>query len=233
MDTRARGLVPLFLCWCVAASAHAQPRPATRLRVDSMAGLKVEGGKAQAVTYRGRKALRIVQNDSAFSPAFQAKDYPMALFVGSDFHDGTIETELAGKPAAGADTSARGFVGLVFRSAGDGSRFECFYLRPTNGRANDQLRRNHSTQYIAHPGYPWQKLRTETPGKYESYADLESGAWTKVKIEVSGSRAKLYVNGAAQPALIVNDLKNGDSRGMIGLWVGSGTEAYFTDVVVR
>ena len=37
--------------------------------------------------------------------------------------------------------------------------------------------------------------------------DLEPGVWTKYKIEVEGRKARLYVNGAAQPCLIVNDLK--------------------------
>jgi hypothetical protein len=52
---------------------------------------------------------------------------------------------------------------------------------------------------------------------YESYVDLEPGAWTKLRIEVSGTKARMFVNGAAQPCLIVNDLKNGDGRGKIAL----------------
>ena len=103
--------------------------------------------------------------------------------------------------------------------------FDCFYLRPTNGRADDQLRRNHSAQYVSEPEYGWERLRTQSPGVYESYVDLETGAWTHVKIEVSGVRARLFVNGAAQPALIVNDLKRGVTSGAIGLWIGPGTEA--------
>jgi hypothetical protein len=127
----------------------------------------------------------------------------------------------------------RGFVGIAFRVQLGGSRFECFYLRPTNGRANDQLRRNHSTQYISHPDYPGYRLREETPGVYESYADLESEVWTPIKIVVSGIQAKLYVNGAEQPCLVVNDLKLGETQGQIGLWIGSGTEAYFSTIVVK
>jgi hypothetical protein len=51
-----------------------------------------------------------------------------------------------------------------------------------------------------------------------------------MKIEVNGVKARLYVNGSAQPALIVNDLKQGDSQGAVGLWIGMGTEAYFSDL---
>lgn len=110
---------------------------------------------------------------------------------------------------------------------------EVFYLRPTNGRAEDQIRRNHSTQYISIPGYPWEKLRKENPEKYEAYADMLPAEWIRVKIEVKDETAKLYVNGASQPTLIVNDLKQGKNlRGSIGLWVGPGTLGHFTDLTI-
>jgi len=38
--------------------------------------------------------------------------------------------------------------------------------------------------------------------------NLAPGQWTKVKIQVAGSHAWLYVNGAEQTALIMNDLSN-------------------------
>lgn len=60
----------------------------------------------------------------------------------------------------------------------------------------------------------------------ESYVDLEPGAWTRIKIEVAGTKASLYVNGADQPCLIVNDLKLGETHGQVALWTGSNTEAY-------
>jgi hypothetical protein len=107
-----------------------------------------------------------------------------------------------------------------------------FYLRPTNGRADDQLRRNHSAQYISMPDYQWSRLRKESPGQYESYVDLAPGEWTKIKIEVSNVKARLYVNDSTQPVLIVNDLKYSDSRGSVALRIGMGTEAYFANLRV-
>lgn len=68
---------------------------------------------------------------------------------------------------------------------------------------------------------------------YESYVDLEPGVWTRMKIVVSGTKAQLYVNGAEQPALVVNDLKLGESHGQIGLWAHNTTEAYFSRLVVK
>lgn len=155
----------------------------------------------------------------------------MALLKNVDFHNGVIEVSVAGQPMDQAGETARGFVGIAFRTSGDISKTEIFYLRPTNGRAEEQLRRNHATQYISIPGYPWEKLREETPGKYEAYADMGPGEWIKVKIEVNEEKAKLYLNESSQPTLIVNDLKQGkDLRGSIGLWVGPGTLGHFKDL---
>ena len=134
--------------------------------------------------------------------------------------------------AAGVGPGARGFVGIAFRVAEDVKKFECIYVRPTNGRAEDQVRRNHSVQYISYPDFPWQKLRKEETEKYESYVDLVPGEWTKVKITVEGSKARLYVHGNEQPTLILNDLKKGDSRGALALWIGPGTVAHFANLRV-
>lgn len=75
-------------------------------------------------------------------------------------------------------------------------------------------------------------IRRENPGKYESHVDLVPGRWTRVKIEVSGTRARLYVDGAEQPCLIVNDLKLGEARGRIAFWIGPGTEAHFSNLKI-
>jgi hypothetical protein len=50
---------------------------------------------------------------------------------------------------------------------------------------------------------------------------------------VDGTKARLYVHGAAQPCLIVDDLKLGDSAGGVALWIGPGTEGYFNGLQIR
>lgn len=72
-----------------------------------------------------------------------------------------------------AHPAARGFIGITFRASADNSKYETFYLRPTNGRADDQVRRNHTLQYMAIPGYDFDRLRKEAPEKYVSYADMD------------------------------------------------------------
>jgi hypothetical protein len=127
---------------------------------------------------------------------------------------------------------ARGFIGIAFRVQPGASRYECIYLRPTNGRADDQLRRNHTTQYISFPDWPWERLRKDSPGVYESYVDLQPGEWTKVRIVVKGTDASLFVGAATQPCLLVHDLKLGESTGAVALWIGPGTEGYFRDLKI-
>ena len=190
--------------------------------------LELHNVKAEPVTYLGRAAMRVT--DAGPEDLDDAGRF--AVVPGSSFQDGTIEVNLSGDTTPDAPPTSRGFVGITFRTSADRSHFECFYLRPKNGRAEDQLQRNHSVQYISIPGFGWQKLRSDSPGKYESYADLIPGQWTQMKIQVAGSRAQLYVNGAEQPTLIVNDLKQSSVNGAIALWVGPGTIAHFSDLKV-
>jgi hypothetical protein len=198
-----------------------------------LAGLERSAGRlndtlsVSEVEYKGRAALR------AEDVAGQRELDPLLSLPVAAFRNGTIELDVAGLPARGAAADVRGFIGIAFRVQADPSRYEAFYIRPTNGRADDQLRRNHATQYIGMPDYPWHKLRKDHPGLYESYADMVSGEWTRLRVEVDGAKARLFVNGASQPALIVNDLKLGaEATGGVALWVGNGTEGYFSNVRV-
>lgn len=198
--------------------------------LDDLNGMQSRNVKAEQAQHKGRTALRVADTAQA-----NVRDGERLVILSkTEFQEGVIEIELTGEPAANAGEGARGFVGVAFRvspNAAEGApKYECFYLRPTNGRADDQTRRNHSTQYISFPDFPWQRLRKEFPEKYESYVDLVPGEWTKVKIEVRGDKARLYVHGAQQPVLIVNDLKQGQGQGQIALWIGPGTVAHFADL---
>ncbi len=124
--------------------------------------LELRNVKAETVTYKGQPAVQLV-NVGAHDLDDAGR---LAILRGSSFTDGTIEIDLTGDTVPGAPENLRGFVGIAFRVADDGSRFECFYLRPKNGRSPDPVQRSHAAQYISIPGFPWQKLRSENPGKY-------------------------------------------------------------------
>ena len=196
--------------------------PLTAQRVERLVGKSVSIAET---SYSGRSAVQVIARPDAAN----ASSY--ALIKDLSFRDGVIEVDLAGQPAAGAAAGARGFIGMAFRVQGDG-HYEYIYLRPTNGRADDQVRRNHSAQYSSYPDFDFAKSRQEAPEKYESYVDLQPGVWTKYRIEVDGRKARLYVHGAEQPVLIVNDLKLDPREGGVALWVGPGTEGYFANLKI-
>lgn len=228
------GVLPLALLTLALGAGFTQVKPTT-VPLDDLK-MKSSNVKTEWVTYKGRKALRVTD----IAPASVGGIDRLIILSKTELQDGVIELELTGEPGPNAGEGARGFVGVAFRVVPDAAKdaanvatkYECFYLRPTNGRADDQVRRNHSTQYVSFPDFPWHRLRKEFPEKYESYVDLVPGEWTKMKIEVRGDKARLYVHDAPQPVLIVNDLKLGQSQGQIALSIGPGTVAHFADLRV-
>jgi hypothetical protein len=230
---------PTLIAIAAVLLPHSLSSQARQYPLESTTGLRLNNVAAEAATLDGKKGVRVTispdveRQAAAMTPEQRAQIEPLAVIEGTDFSSGVIEAEIAGTPAPGAGEGARGFVGIAFRIQPDMRTYDAFYLRPTNGRAEDQDRRNHATQYISHPQWPWFRLRQETPSKYESYVDLVPGVWTKIKIEVRGDRARLYVHDNPQPVLIVNDVKSGPgARGAVALWIGPGTVAHFRNVVV-
>lgn len=175
----------------------------------------------------GREALRVVKDST-----IKKVDEPTFVRLkGVHFTNGTIEVKVLSRLLKTATPTDRGFIGIAFRINDDNTSYESIYIRPTNGRADDQVRRNHSIQYYSYPDYKFDRLRKEAPERYESYADMGLNEWITLKLVVDGSDARLYLNSAKQPALIVKDLKHGaNTSGGIGLWVDVGTEGYFADV---
>lgn len=199
--------------------------PAQEAPLLDVVRLELKNTRAEASRYRGSPAIKLEIDAQEVGDGY-------ALIKGSRFHNGTISLDAAGAPGRGAQESARGFIGINFRIQSDGGHWENIYVRPTNGRAADQLRRNHTTQYTSYPDWPWERLRKEAPGLYESYVDMVAGEWTHLRIVVQGTDGSLYVGGAEQPCLLVHDLKLGDVEGSIALWIGPGTEGYFRNVQI-
>jgi hypothetical protein len=202
------------------------------LPLNDASELELHHVTAIPVRYRDSDALEV-----RLAGPYRGPDLDTFAFIpGLDFHDGTIEVDVAGSVLPGALSGARGFVGIAFRIDAAGGSFssEGFYIRPTNGGADDQVRRNHSTQYFSYPDYDFDRLRREAPGKYESYADVVADEWAHLRIEVAGANAQFYVGTASQPVLIVHDLKRGaDAHGSVGLWVDNGTDGHFRNLAVH
>lgn len=177
----------------------------------------------------GKSVVKVVKDST-----IKAFDEPTFVRIKDvNFTNGTIEVKVLSRLLKNAPIFARGFIGIAFRIDESNSKYESIYIRPTNGRADDQVRRNHSIQYYAYPDYKFDRLRKEFPEQYESYSDMGINEWITMKIVINNQKAELYLNDSKHPCLIVNDMKYGSSlSGGIGLWVDVGTEGYFTDIKI-
>lgn len=187
----------------------------------------------EVVELEGESVLRI-QRDLKILPFGDGLvDEPTyAKIKGLNLENGTIEVKVLSRLLPTAPPFARGFIGLAFRINEDNSGYESIYLRPTNGRADDQFRRNHTIQYYAYPDYKFDRLRRESKGEYESYADIGLNEWITVRIEFKNKSATLYLNEQKAPAFLVKELLGTTTDGSIGLWVDIGTEGYFKDLKI-
>lgn len=155
----------------------------------------------------------------------EEQDNGIAWIEGSEFGEGTIELDIRGR-----DVMQRSFVGVAFHRYDDNT-YEAVYLRPFNFRSNDPVRRQHAVQYIAFPEFDWPRLRKEFPEEFENPVDqsIVPTGWVPVRIVVKGQSVQVFVGPATAPALEVRKLGK-HNRGMVGLWVGNGSDGDFANV---
>jgi hypothetical protein len=204
-----------------AQSTSPEPPAAQSYSLADTSALAVAGGKAEAVEYLGRKAIRLTTTADSDIFAFVKR---------RTIQDGTIDVDIAVHITTPPGVRMPGFTGLAFRARPDGSHYDMFYLRPKNALAEDQAMRNHSVQYVAKPGYDWYPLRRQWPWVYEAWADLKPETWTHVQIELHGRTARLFLNGSTAPSLVINGLKGEDLKGGVALWGYPGEESYFSNL---
>ncbi|MFV8377545.1 hypothetical protein [Flavobacterium sp. LB3R33] len=150
-----------------------------------------------------------------------------------DIENGTIEIKMLSRIMENSPfPAARGFIGVAYRVDPENKNFDAIYLRPSNGRADDQLRRNHTIQYFSYPGNTFSRLRKEANGLYETYADIGLNEWIDVRIEFQDEKAVLYINNQKSPSFIVTKMLGTSKKGSIALWVEIGTIGYFKDLKV-
>jgi len=158
-----------------------------------------------------------------------------ARFVGlDDFENGTIEVKMYSQiqdppPYPGV----AGFIGIYYRIKEDDSAFEAIYVRPKVGRATKQMLRNHAVQYISYPHAKFDTLRKSyPPGSYEGSAPVSLNEWIKMRIEVNGETAEMFINDMKYSSFIVDKMLGKHTIGGVGLYVDIGTIGYFKDLKV-
>lgn len=189
--------------------------------------------KASVVRLNGEEVLRLERDLENF-PIERGVDEPTFVkLTDLDLENGTVEVKVLSRLLPGAPAFARGFIGLAFRISPDNSAYESIYIRPTNGRAEDQVRRNHSVQYYAYPDYKFDRLRKDFPEMFETYADMGLDEWITLRIEFRDKSARLFLNEQEQPAFLVKEMLGASTRGSIGLWVEVGTEGFFKELRIN
>ncbi len=193
--------------------------------------------KASIVKLKGKKVLKIERDLEALpfdiNNMVSTVDEPTYVKLKDvNFENGIIEVKVLSRLLKNAPELARGFIGIAFRIDDNDTRFQSIYLRPTNGRAENQFRRNHTVQYFSYPDYKFNRLRKEFPETYETYADIGLDEWITLRLEINDRKVKLYINNQKHPSFVVEEIKGDVRNGSIALWVDIGTEGYFKDLKI-
>jgi len=151
----------------------------------------------------------------------------VAYLEGVEFANGAIEIDIRGK-----DVQGQSFVGVAFHGL-DEKTYDAVYFRPFNFKAEDPTRHAHAVQYISHPTYTWQKLRTEQPGKYEKPISPapDPNGWFHARVVVASPKVSVFVNDAKEPCLVVEQLSD-RKKGLVGLWAGNTSGGDFANFKV-
>jgi hypothetical protein len=161
-------------------------------------------GNAKVTEHQGRQAL-MLNGAQAIVKDFEMRDAVLDVDVST--------------PAS------RGFFGFYFRLTDDGANTEFVYLRQHKSGRPDAM------QYIPvlNNGRTWQIYNG--PG-FTGAVVIPKDEWFHLRLEVTGAQAKLYVKDMDKPALVMDDLKSGNQKGQLGLFVLAG-ETYISNFQVR
>lgn len=179
LNMTALGVIGAVLTLLVAFTSVDARQSGAREQVFPLTDIKdltaTKNVTVEATEFKGRKAVKVTKQPNSGDGVL--------LVTGTDFQDGTIEADVAVKVLTPPEVRNPGFVGIMFRTRPDGSG-DVFYVRPGNGRADDQAMRNHASQYMALPDHGWYRLRREWPFVYETSVDVQPETWIHLKIEV-------------------------------------------------
>lgn len=145
-----------------------------------------------------------------------------------DFQSGTIEIVMRG-----INEFQRSFIGIAFHGLND-STFEAVYCRPFNFTPDDSIRRMRAVQYISHPVYTWEKLRTEQSGVFENEIidPPDPGGWFTMKLVIDEKIIKAFINSNETPSLTVQKL-NDLNTGKIGIFVADNSGGDFESIKIE
>jgi len=195
--------VTAIILVCCAYSSSAQTRTPDLKAVPDGKGWKGSIG-----------ATKLIEKDGAAAIEFNKPGQNVVWLDGFEFSAGTIEFDAKGKSAPPQSS----FVGVAFRTV-DARTLDAVYFRPFNFRAADPDKKSHAVQYVSEPQWPWQRLRQEKPGQFEKPIEPapDGDDWFHATVIIEKRQVRVYVNGATEPSLVVNELSDRPG-GSVGLW---------------
>ena len=132
-----------------------------------------------------------------------------------EFENGIIEVDVA------VDGS-RSYPGIFFRMQSE-QTYEHFYIRPHRmGRYSDALQYTPNINGIS----GWQLYNGDG---YTNSIDLPKNQWVHLRLEIKGTQARLFIDNAEQPALVMNRLQIAPANGTIALQGPKDQSAYFSN----
>jgi sugar lactone lactonase YvrE len=136
-----------------------------------------------------------------------------------EFVNGVIEVDVA-------VNGDRSYPGLIFRMQSP-LNYERFYIRPHRAPFYpDALQYTHVINGVA----SWQLCQGEG---FTALAEIPENKWIHLKMEILGTQARVYLDDMEHPALVIPNLKHGNSKGTIGLMGPRDRTAFFSHFSYR
>ena len=156
----------------------------------------------RSVTYLGRPALYINRG--------------VALVRGAAMENGTFELDVAA-------TDRTNFLGIAFRAAQP--RFSnVVFLRPGASGTEEAVQYGPAFNSV---GVAWQVYHGDGAN---AVADIPRNRWVHLRLELDGPVARLFVDSATAPTLVVPRVVTSGGSGL-GIWAGAfGRGAYFSNI---
>ncbi|HEX7918262.1 MAG TPA: hypothetical protein VF454_02615 [Gemmatimonadales bacterium] len=140
----------------------------------------------------------------------------VALATGAAMENGTLELDLAA-----TDTTT--FLGIVFRAASP--RFSnVIFLRPGSSGTIESVQYGPALNNL---GVAWQVYHFDGAN---ATAEVPRNRWIHLRLELDGPDARLFLDTATTPTLVVPRVVRTDGAGL-GLWAGPfGRGAYYSNI---
>ncbi len=138
-----------------------------------------------------------------------------AYLKDTDFENGVIEVDIA------VDGSSA-YPGIVFRRQSE-KDYEWFYVRPHRaGRYPDALQ--YTPVFNGNAG--WQLYHG---AGFTAGGEIPVDQWVRLRMEIHGTQARVFVGSSEKPALVITRLKHGESHGTIGITGPGGNRCVFSN----